>query len=442
MLGDLWYTALAFIKRPSWLSARSLAMGESQTLAPQSGKGDASVSEAIMVFAATIGEINGIRPLTVKLSERFLEPHLIFITKKDIYESVVLKQFPKATVIDSDAMSLSTTERLLNNYAVKALLIAEGPALLARFSMYLSPALPLRCRARNVPVFVVNACLFPRHLGGIVGRNPLLSTLFDFMFFSSFTRSIAHWYAPYPEVAEALVRSGATSGRVSVVGDIKFDVSPLDRNQTQSADLLALLESLKAQEVPIIVAGSVTNFGDIDALISAWRAVRKDLGRCILVLAPRRIHDKPHMEALYRHLAESGVAYRKRSDVQGDHDGIEFLVLDTFGELSELYSISTVCFIARNHGVLEPLFFGKPVVVGPEQDWVAPSALPQYRFMVASGAIYQLSDNAQMAVAFGRLIEDSQLRNELIDRANAVLSAQRGALDRVYSDIASRMTDS
>ena len=40
------------------------------------------------------------------------------------------------------------------------------------------------------------------------------------------------------------------------------------------------------------------------------------------------------------------------------------LALDVFGEPARFYRVSDICYIGRNHGILEPLVYQKPIVVG------------------------------------------------------------------------------
>jgi 3-deoxy-D-manno-octulosonic-acid transferase len=75
------------------------------------------------------------------------------------------------------------------------------------------------------------------------------------------------------------------------------------------------------------------------------------------------------MQQFYRYLDEQDVNYCRHSEKMEKIAQSELMVLDTFGELPYFYQCSAVAFAGRNHGVLEPMRFAKPVVVGLHELW-------------------------------------------------------------------------
>jgi len=119
--------------------------------------------------------------------------------------------------------------------------------------------------------------------------------------------------------------------------------------------------------VKVITAGS-THKGEEKLILNAFSEVKKVYKNAILILAPRHIERIPEVKNL---LASFPFSYSLRTEVKNKTFEGDVLVVDTLGELSAFYEISDLCIVGGTfiplggHNILEPAYFGKPVIYGP-----------------------------------------------------------------------------
>ena len=89
----------------------------------------------------------------------------------------------------------------------------------------------------------------------------------------------------------------------------------------------------------------------------------------LAILAPRQPERFGEVERLAR---DAGFVTVRRSDLPIDAEPrADVVVLDTIGELAQLYQLATAVFVGGSlvdhggHNILEPAIFGKPIVFGP-----------------------------------------------------------------------------
>jgi 3-deoxy-D-manno-octulosonic-acid transferase len=108
------------------------------------------------------------------------------------------------------------------------------------------------------------------------------------------------------------------------------------------------------------------------------------------------------------------------------------VVLDTIGELAQLYPVATAVFVggslvdAGGHNILEPAVHGRPIVFGPHMQNFAEIART---FVDHHGAV-QVRSEAELADCFIDLLGDPVRRASLGAAARALVEANRGAKAR------------
>jgi 3-deoxy-D-manno-octulosonic-acid transferase len=228
--------------------------------------------------------------------------------------------------------------------------------------------------------------------------------------------------------AERLRAIGCRPARVSVAGNLKFDVRAA--NQSDATRLLkALTPALR-----LVVAGSTLE-GEEAALLEAWPRLLEADPRLAMVLAPRHPERFAAVAAL---LSRSGFPWVKRSDWLSEpevsqnplHAGT-IVLLDTIGELASVYSLASVAFVggslvpAGGHNPLEPAQFGVPIVMGPH--YANFSTITSD--LGARGAI-RIASNEDLAGALTQLLNDPATSQAMGERAMRVFNEQAGATAR------------
>jgi len=210
---------------------------------------------------------------------------------------------------------------------------------------------------KGVPALLFN--------GRISSRSMRKYEMFSSFFSEQFNR-FTMLCMQNPHSKNKLESLGVEKSRLMVVGDPKFDTlsnsSQEKRSKTRQKLFIAPLSM-------VWVAGS-THEGEEEIILDAHARLREQFGNLILVLAPRRLE---RCVRVARIIMSKGIGFVRRSD-QWDKSGHGFsvLLLDTMGELAEVYSICDLAFVGRSlvapgggHNLIEPISQGKPVLFGP-----------------------------------------------------------------------------
>ncbi len=146
-----------------------------------------------------------------------------------------------------------------------------------------------------------------------------------------------------------------------------------------------------------------------------------------LLLAPRHPERAAEVERLVR---ARGFGVLRRSAPDPGADGEAVILLDTVGELAELYALADVVFVGGSlvptggHNMLEPAQRRKPVLFGPYTSNFRDSA---ERLLAAGGAVV-VKDGAELAREVARLLDDPEQRRRMGDAGYAVVAGQEGAV--------------
>jgi len=304
-------------------------------------------------------------------------------------------------------------------WAVRNYLETLKPAMLILAETEFWPNLLSGCFRRGIPVVVVNARIsdrsWPRYrrLRGL--WRPMLSRL---------SRVLAQSETD----ADRLKAIGCEASRVSVEGNLKFDV--------RAGALEGAAELLKQQSegLRFVVAGSTLE-GEEAALIEAWPKLLEADPNLVLVMAPRHPERFNDVASL---LKASGAGWLRRSAWPTHQAGAprllaagEVVLLDTIGELATVYSLAALAFVggslvpAGGHNPLEPAQFGVPIVMGP--NYVNFRTIVED--LLAHGGL-RIVEKCELAQALIELLGNSAQAQAMGAKAKVVFERQAGATRR------------
>jgi 3-deoxy-D-manno-octulosonic-acid transferase len=172
------------------------------------------------------------------------------------------------------------------------------------------------------------------------------------------------------EDAERIVEMGADPRKVNVHGNAKYDLLARKAGLGVESSIRKKLNLHSSQ--PVFVAGS-TREGEEEIVLNVYDRIAKHFPDMVLILAPRHIVRAPQIESL---LKRRKVEYQLRSEI-GEDGRLRtkpVLLLDTFGELFELYSVGSVNYCGASlvplggQNPLEAAVWGKPVLYGPHME--------------------------------------------------------------------------
>jgi 3-deoxy-D-manno-octulosonic-acid transferase len=225
------------------------------------------------------------------------------------------------------------------------------------------------------------------------------------------------------EDARRIIALGAAPDRVVVTGSLKTD-APVDDGSGRAVweRLLGLAPGER-----LLVAGS-THRGEEGAVVEAWRALRGEVPDLRLLVAPRHPERVGEVEAL---LAEAGVAGVRRTSLPRAQAPGSVIVLDTIGELAELYRLADVVFVggslvpAGGHNMLEPVLRLRPVLFGPHTENFRDTAA----MLLEAGGAERVADATELAAAVRRLLREPDRAAAMARAGFAAVQSRQGAVE-------------
>ena len=313
-----------------------------------SGKAE-STPKTIWFHALSLGEVVGVTP-TIRLlkKSRPLDRIVISVTTDSGFEAA------KRKLSDVDSIFFFPLDCFVFTWtALKKI----KPDLFVLVETGFWPGLIHLLHLKGVPILLFN--------GRISSRSMRKYKMFSSFFSKQFNR-FAMLCIQNPHSKNKLESLGVEKSRLMVVGDPKFDIFP---NSSQQEGRKTRQELCVAPLSMVWVAGS-THEGEETIILDVHSRLREEFGNLILVLAPRRLERCVHVARI---IMSKGTSFIRRSDQLGN-SGCNFsvLLLDTIGELAEVYSICDFAFVGRSlmapgggHNLIEPVAQGKPVLFGP-----------------------------------------------------------------------------
>jgi tetraacyldisaccharide 4'-kinase len=239
--------------------------------------------------------------------------------------------------------------------------------------------------------------------------------------------------------------AGAPAGKVRASGNLKYDFEPPASGI--SPHIAAFLDSAKPSQVWIAASTMAAstegkndpgapNLDEDDAVIEAFQKIARP--GLLLVLVPRK---PERFDVVAAKLQRANVPFVRRT-LLGTRlapapkvPGV--LLLDSIGELAALYARADVVFMggtlaARGgHNILEPAYFGKPIIAGPHMENFAEIA----REFEGGKAMQRVRSAAELAAAVAALLDDPAARDEMGGRGRELVRAKRGITRRMAREI-------
>lgn len=301
--------------------------------------------------------------------------------------------------------------------AVRRFLDRVRPARLVILETELWPNLLAACRARGIPVCLVNARLSERSARGYARLGKLAREMLD---------GLATISAQADADAQRFVALGAPPERVQVNGNLKFDVTVDESVAAEARRLRAALGNR-----PAWIAAS-THAGEDEILLAAHREIAHNLPAALLVLVPRHPERFADVAAL---VVQHGYTLARRSRGEVPVPSTSVYLGDTMGEMPLLYGIADVALVGGSlvpvggHNLVEPAALGLPVLAGPHLfnfQQIADDLL-------AAGALDIVSDAAAITVKVTSLLGNPGQRAGAGRRARDYVAANRGACARTVA---------
>ena len=367
------------------------------------------------IHAVSVGEAIAATPLIEGVRHRWPELPLVVSTVTETGARVVRQRF--------GALARHRYLPLDFPGAVRRGIASIRPAFFVGMETELWPNLLRALAAGGVPAMVANGRLSDRSFRRYrLVRGAMRRMLADVRVFGMQS----------DEDARRMIALGATPERVVVTGNLKHEAPP---DPAGAADLWRRLAGLAPQQ-PVWIAGS-THRGEESAVLEAHATARAKWPDLALIIAPRHPERVGEVIGL---VTARGFAAVRRSELPGrvPDPTSTVIVLDTVGELAQLYSIADVVFVGGSlapfggHNMLEPATRGKPVLFGPHTSNFRDAAA----LLLDSGGARLVHDARELGGELVRLLDDPVLRVTSGEKAHAAVAARHGAVGATLDLIA------
>jgi len=368
----------------------------------------ASGKDVIWIQAVSVGEVSLCKGLLPLLKERFPHSSIVLSTVTKTGNDLAKNLFSNtATVI---YFPLDFT------FIVKKVVAKIRPKIYVMVETEIWPNLLKEVYRGSIPAILINGRISNKSFGKYKLVRPFLKNILE---------EISLFCMQSKVYAERIISLGAPESKVRVTGNMKFDVNIAqgDKSVNRMRELIGLKDG---QE--LFVAGSTHN-GEEEAILEAFKALVKDFPKLKLLIAPRHIDRVSEVEKTVK---RCGLVSQRISNLNTERttpDGQGVLILDTIGQLNDVYAISTLVFVGGSlirHGgqnPIEPAVLEKPVLFGPHM----------FNFNNITNVL--LGNNAAMQVVDGKdLFEKSRFllsnREELSSlgrNAKRIVLENRGA---------------
>lgn len=231
--------------------------------------------------------------------------------------------------------------------------------------------------------------------------------------------------------AARYLQLGVDKDRVSVIGNIKFDIQ---YPGLKLKDFSSLQNSWGKQR-PVFIAAS-THDNEEMQLLQNLNKLQRLVPDILLLIAPRHIERFNNVYELSKKL---GFNTALRSKVATINSRTDVVVLDSIGELLGFFKLSNYAFIGGSlvpiggHNVLEPIVMDVPVFCGPFMQ----NSKAICDELLAANAIVIAKDVDDLLTQLIEMSTDDRVRVKQIANAKAVLEANRGVLGKYLDKVLS-----
>jgi 3-deoxy-D-manno-octulosonic-acid transferase len=376
--------------------------------------------ESIWIHAVSVGEALTARSLLPDLRERY--PGLkIFVSTTTLSG----QQIAQTRLPNVDAVFYFPFD--LPPFVNRTLKLVK-PRLLIMMETEIWPNLLRACRRAGVKTMLVNGRISSRSYPRYRMARP---------FFRRVLVDVDRFCMQSEESARRIIEIGAEPARVSVTGSLKFESLEPSHGVATGRGASRVLRYFRVSPSRLVFIAASTMKGEEAAALAAFTAVRRQYSGALLIIAPRRPERFGEAESLAR---AEGYRVSRRSELPVDADPRDdVVILDTIGELAQVFQIATVVFVGGSlsdhggHNILEPAVHGKPIVFGPNMQNFAEIAAT----FLSSQAAIQVDSPADLTAAWTRLAGDSVERARLGAAARALVESNRGAKPRTLDAVVS-----
>lgn len=355
----------------------------------------------IWIHAASVGEVNAIIPLLLKIHAEHPNTAITITTNTITSASVVKKQLPGT--IQHFYFPLDyrwAVKRIINKIKPKAVFIVETE---------LWPNLYTELNKQNIPLTIVN---------GRVSEKTLHAKNWLKEIYAEILPLVTKVYARSETDQSRFISLGLPESKTKVLGNIKFSSPESEK-----------IEAINLDRNYVLVAS--TRDDEEQLIVNAW--IKSNHGNHLLVIVPRHPH---RLVEILKQLKPYNLNIAVRSKKDTVSENTDVYIADTIGELKQFIADSEFVLMGGSfvqkggHNILEVAQLGKAVIFGPDMR----SFEDEAELFLQYEAGIQCNLN-QLTGVFNRLVEDNKYKQDFEKNALALIDSYKNIVDNYYNNI-------
>ena len=374
---------------------------------PPSIQKDLSGKKNIWIHAVSVGEVLAVVGLIEKIKERYSDSQIVLSTVTTTGQKIARSRCPDALVIYAP---------LDFSLIVKKFIRIINPQIYITAETEIWPNLFYALNKAHISIIQIN---------GRISDESFVRYKKIKYFLKGILGCVSGFCMQTPVDAERIIDLGARSENVFVVGNLKYD-------HIKGGDSYQASDWGYTKEDAIWIAGS-THPGEEEIVLNIFDQIKEEFPHLRLIIVPRHIErTKEVMEVVKERKLVPVLLSGKENNAMNQND---ILIVDEIGHLRRLYALSKLVFMGKSmtaHGgqnIIEPAFFGKPIVVGPNmQNFKAAVEL-----LLRNDAIIQIHDAEQLCDTIKLLLHDPVKMQAMGRHAQEAILSQQGSTEKTLN---------
>lgn len=367
----------------------------------------------IWIHALSVGEVTSAVPLSNRIHQSFPEIPIVFSVTTETGYKIAVDRLSAITehIIFYPLDLIWVVRRLIDTIRPRLFILVETdiwPNFLKVMSQY-------------APIILINGSISEKSYKRYQVIRWFTKGVFE---------DISFLGVQTEEDASRFIGIGANKNRVSITGNLKFD-QPVVPSECH---IRRLRKGLRLEKKRVLVAGS-THRGEDEIILRVYKSLKSRYPALRLIIAPRHPERFDEVENLAR---EYGLKVAKKTEIfPSTTEGFEVIILDTMGELRDIYGLASVVFVGGSlvnvggHNLLEAAVHRKPVLFGPyTQD-----QFDIVRVLKSSGGGIEVINEHELRSQIEKLFDNPVLSRKLGEKAYEAIDKSRGVLDRTVGVI-------
>ena len=373
--------------------------------------------QKIWIHALSVGEVLSAQPLVKGLRRAHPEAVLIFSATTKTGEELAVQTM-------KNEVDLFVPFPFDIHFVVNKIINRIDPDLFILIETDFWPNFLHSLQKKEIPALLVNGRISKRSFTNYKRLRKIFLPMFNtFRFISMQT--------VYD--AQKMIEFGVAPDTVKALGNLKYDAvlpETVGWDREQRPTVFFRQQFGIPLERTVWIAGS-THPGEEQMILSAYKRLSLLFPDLFLVVAPRKVERGKEIKEM---AAGIGLTVRRRTAPFQDEDipGAPFLILDTMGELTRMYSFCDIAFIGGSlvpdggHNPLEPAAFGKPILFGPYMD----DFIEISTDLLEKKAAIVCHDEEEIFENLKTLLVSANLRNRMGEKAQSLVMQHRGVTKR------------